>query len=121
MVARLLARSWLSRCGPGWAAVSIGMDGLPRLGPPQVALGDDNYAVVDAVAQVERGRESYAREAWRDAYESLSAADQSEPLGAEDLDLLATCAYMIGHEADYLGLLERAHRSHLDAGQALAA
>lgn len=56
-----------------------------------------------------------------DAYESLSAADRSDELGAEDLELLATAAYMIGREDDYLALLERAHRAHLDAGEALAA
>jgi DNA-binding NarL/FixJ family response regulator len=55
-----------------------------------------------------------------DAHESLSAADRAEPLGAEDLQLLATSAYMIGREAEYRNLLERAHRAHLDAGDELA-
>ena len=54
---------------------------------------------------LDRGRESYRRQAWTDAYESLSAADRSDALGAEDLELLATCAYMIGREEDYFGLL----------------
>ena len=74
-----------------------------------------------AVAEVERGRELYRAEAWLDAYESLSAADQSDPLGPEDLKLFATSAYMLGREAEYLGLLERAHRAHLDSGRPLAA
>jgi hypothetical protein len=77
--------------------------------------------VVDAVAQLERGRALYASEAWTDAYDALSAADRSNPLGAEDIELLATSAYMIGREADYLALLERAHRAHLAAGNELAA
>ena len=76
---------------------------------------------MNAAAALERGRESYARQAWMDAYESLSAAASSSELGAEDLELLATSAYMIGRESDYLALLERAHRSHLDAGEPLAA
>jgi DNA-binding CsgD family transcriptional regulator len=76
---------------------------------------------MNAAAALERGRESYARQAWMDAYESLSGADSSSELGAEDLELLATSAYMIGRESDYLALLERAHRSHLDAGEPLAA
>ena len=54
------------------------------------------------MAELERGREAYAAEAWLDAYESLSAADQSDPLGAEDLELLATSAYMLGREDEYL-------------------
>ena len=56
--------------------------------------------------------------AWLDAYESLSAADQAAALGAEDLELLARSAYMLGRDDDYVGGLERAHRAHLDAGEA---
>ena len=63
----------------------------------------------------------YSSEAWSDAYEALSAADRLDPLGADDLELLATSAYMIGREDDYLEPLERAHRAHLDAGDQLAA
>src|SRR5919107_1079160 len=77
--------------------------------------------MVDATAELERGRDLYAREAWADAYEALSAADRSDPLEANDLELLATSAYMIGREEDYLRLLERAHRAHLAAGQELLA
>jgi len=77
--------------------------------------------VAAGVAELERGREAYAAEAWLDAYESLSAADQLDPLRAEDLELLATSAYMLGRESEYLGLLERAHRAHLDRDQPLAA
>ena len=77
--------------------------------------------MVDAVAELERGRSSYAGEAWTDAYESLSAADRSDPLGGEDLELLATSAYMIGREDDYLAVLERAYREHLSSGRQLAA
>jgi DNA-binding CsgD family transcriptional regulator len=56
-----------------------------------------------------------------DAYESLLGADQSSQLGASDLQLLATSAYMLGHGGDYLGCLERAYRIHLDAGAPIAA
>ncbi len=77
--------------------------------------------MVDAVAELERGREAYSREAWLDAYESLSRADGGSPLTADDLGLLATSAYMLGREAEYLALLERAHRVHLDTGEPLAA
>jgi DNA-binding CsgD family transcriptional regulator len=72
---------------------------------------------VAAVSELERGREAYAAEAWLDAYDSLSAADQSDPLGAVDLELLATAAYMLGREDAYLALLERAHSAHLDANE----
>ena len=45
---------------------------------------------------LERGRASYASRAWEDARMSLAGADQEAPLGADDLELLATSAYMVG-------------------------
>ena len=59
---------------------------------------------------LERGRASYANHAWRDAYESLSRADDTSRLEPEDLVLLATSAYMQGLEDEYVRVLERAHR-----------
>jgi DNA-binding CsgD family transcriptional regulator len=77
--------------------------------------------VVTATGELERGRAAYARRAWLDAYEALSAADQAAPLGAEDLELLATCASMAGRMDDFLALLERAHHAHAAAGHGLRA
>jgi hypothetical protein len=74
--------------------------------------------VVDAIEELGQGRESYARRTWADAYKSLSHVDQVAPLGADDLELLATSAYMLGRDDDYLGGLERAHHVYLDAGDA---
>ena len=71
--------------------------------------------------ELERGREAYARRAWLDAYTSLSAADEAEPLGAEDLELLAISASLIGRMDDFLALLERAHHARLEAGEGLRA
>jgi ATP/maltotriose-dependent transcriptional regulator MalT len=56
-----------------------------------------------------------------DAYQSLSHADQAATLGAEDLELLATSAFMLGRDDDYLSALERAHHAYLDAGEAMRA
>jgi DNA-binding CsgD family transcriptional regulator len=78
-------------------------------------VGGDHRAVVDRVVELERGRSACWAEAWTEAYESLSAADRSVPLGPEDLELLATSAYMLGREDEYLATLERAHRGYLDA------
>jgi DNA-binding CsgD family transcriptional regulator len=65
---------------------------------------------------LQRGRDAYADGAWADAYGSLGRADRAEALTAGgDLELLATCAYMVGQEEEYLATLERAHRVHLDA------
>jgi DNA-binding CsgD family transcriptional regulator len=76
--------------------------------------------VVDAADELERGRESYVRREWMEAYESLSRADQASPLGAEDLELLATSAYMLVRDDDMSGM-ERAYHVYLDAGEALRA
>jgi DNA-binding CsgD family transcriptional regulator len=70
---------------------------------------------VETAGNLARGRESYARQAWRDAYEALSAADRSAPLEPPDVELLATSAYMLGREQEFRDLLERAYRGHLDA------
>jgi DNA-binding CsgD family transcriptional regulator len=70
---------------------------------------------------LERGRAAYERRAWRDAYESLSRADSGGALRADDLELLATSAYMLGLDNEYLSVLERAHHAHLEAGQTLRA
>jgi DNA-binding CsgD family transcriptional regulator len=71
--------------------------------------------------ELERGREAYARRAWLDCYTSLSRADEASPLGAEDVELLATSASMVGRMDDYLAFLERAHHMYLDAGEELRA
>ena len=70
---------------------------------------------------LERGRSAYERRAWGDAYDSLSRADGAAPLGANDLELLATSAYMLGRDDEYLSSLEGAHHAHLEAGDHLAA
>ncbi|HEU0248361.1 MAG TPA: LuxR C-terminal-related transcriptional regulator [Gaiellaceae bacterium] len=70
---------------------------------------------------LERGREAYASRVWKDAYGSLSSADRATALGADDLELLATSAYMLGRDDDYLMALERAHHAHVDAGDTLRA
>ena len=66
---------------------------------------------------LERGRASYAKHAWLDAYESLSRADDASRLEPEDLELLATSAYMLGLDDEYVRALERAHYSYLDSGE----
>ena len=67
---------------------------------------------------LERGRRAYADRVWWDAYESLSRADQVVPLDAEDVELLATSAYMLGRDDEWMSLLARAHHVYVDAGEA---
>ena len=76
---------------------------------------------MDGVDELTHGRESYARKAWRHAHESLSGAAQAGSLQAPDLELLATSAYMLGRDDEYVSALERAHHGYLDRGDRLRA
>jgi tetratricopeptide (TPR) repeat protein len=76
---------------------------------------------VDALPEVERGRELYADRAWRDAFAALSQAHRQAPLTADDLERLATAAYMLGRLDEFYEALEHAHRAHLNGGEALRA
>ena len=74
--------------------------------------------VRDRVEELERGREAYARRAWREAHEALTVVQERQGLAAEDLDLLAICAFMLGRDDDAIAWLERAHQRFLETGQA---
>ena len=53
------------------------------------------------------GRRAYTRRAWGEAWESLSLAARTTPLGAEDVELLGTSAYMLGRGDDLESLSGR--------------
>lgn len=65
--------------------------------------------------ELERARERYDRRAWADAFRSLTRADAAAPLGGEDLERLAMCAYLTGRDDAYLQALDRAHRWYAEA------
>lgn len=67
---------------------------------------------------VDRGRESFRRRAWRDAYAQLSAADHVAPLELEDLERLAVAAYLVGREDDSADMWARAYHECLRLGDA---
>lgn len=77
--------------------------------------------MVEATGELALGRESYARRSWRQAHDALTAADAGAPLGPSDLELLATCSYMLGGEQEYREILERAYRGHLEADDRMSA
>jgi DNA-binding CsgD family transcriptional regulator len=68
-------------------------------------------------AKLKRARECYRGHAWSEAHQLLSIADESCPLGAEDLELLAACAYLVGRDHDFHQALDRAHHSWLHQGE----
>ena len=71
---------------------------------------------IDVAQTLQRGRDSFGRRSWDEAYRALSLIDDAEPLRPEDLELAATAAYLTGRDENYLKLLERAHRAYQDAG-----
>jgi len=62
------------------------------------------------------GRDAFRRCAWTDAYVLLAAADRDEPLQPDDLECLATAAYLIGKDADSTEIWTRAHQEFLARG-----
>ena len=66
-----------------------------------------------AEPRLERGRQSFAQKAWADAYEQLSGAETEAPLGLDDLERLATSAYLIGRASDCVDIWTRAHAESL--------
>ena len=64
---------------------------------------------------LEHGRACYGRRAWRDAYQALLRADQATALQPDDLDQLATAAFLTGRDLEFQRLQERLHRVHVDA------
>ncbi|MGH7577614.1 MAG: LuxR C-terminal-related transcriptional regulator [Longimicrobiales bacterium] len=53
-----------------------------------------------AIDTIRRGRECFARRRWADAYTHLSAADQEASLEPDDLERLATAAYLVGRDSE---------------------
>ncbi|GLS28399.1 transcriptional regulator, LuxR family [Mesorhizobium albiziae] len=78
-------------------------------------------AISDTVGELARGRKCFEQRAWADAFSALSRTDQAAPLQAADLELLATAAYLIGRDDDYVQALERAYQAHLDSDGRLLA
>jgi DNA-binding NarL/FixJ family response regulator len=73
-------------------------------------------SVVGGDGELARGRQAAGRLAWADAYAALALADRSSSLAGEDLELLATAAYLLGHVEDCLRALQRAQRFHAERG-----
>jgi tetratricopeptide (TPR) repeat protein len=68
------------------------------------------------VAALARGRELFQRKAWGEAYRLLEAADREAPLEPEDLERLATAAYLMGRDDESEGFRARAHQIFLARG-----
>jgi DNA-binding CsgD family transcriptional regulator len=86
----------------------------------EVAMGVVRGGKVPGMAgadALDQGRRSFARQAWGDAYAQLSAADRQAPLEPEDLERLATAAYLVGRDDDGADVGTRAHHEFLRRGE----
>ena len=64
-----------------------------------------------------QGREAFGRWAWGEAFARLCAADRESPLEPDDLDLLATAAYLSGADDAGDEASARGYREWLDRGE----
>jgi hypothetical protein len=74
-----------------------------------------------ASQELHRARGAYANRSWLEAHDAFMRADTEVRLEAEDLQLLATAAMMLGRDDDAIRVLERAHNRYLERGEALPA
>jgi DNA-binding CsgD family transcriptional regulator len=72
-------------------------------------------------ARLREARECYQQRAWSEAYRLLLLSDRTIPLRAEDLERLATSAYLIGRELDFQRFMERAFHAREQEGNRAAA
>ena len=77
--------------------------------------------LMSATGTLARGRDAFEREAWSDAYSLLAQADRDAPLEPDDLDRLATAAFLVGEDAASIDALTRAHHALLQHGDPIRA
>ena len=72
------------------------------------------------MSSLEVGRDAFERRAWGEAYTQLSAADVGAGLAVDDLERLATAAYLTGRD-DCVDAWARAYQQCLTSGEAARA
>ena len=70
---------------------------------------------------VTRGRAAFDRKRWSEAYRELTLAERDNPLAPEDLDRLATAAYLVGQESVSGEARARAHAAFVERSDPLRA
>ena len=71
---------------------------------------------LDMADPLDAARAAVSRYAWAEAFDLYAAADAASPLGADDLDKMAECAWWIGKMRHCIALRERAHAAYLKEG-----
>lgn len=68
------------------------------------------------VQRVSRARDAFERRQWTESCRLLEEADREAPLTPDDLERLATAAYLIGRDDQSEGARARAHQGYLERG-----
>ena len=71
---------------------------------------------MDAGETLRRARRLFEQRAWADSYRQFEAADGETALEPEDLERLATAAYLMGRDDESEAFRERAHHTFLQRG-----
>jgi hypothetical protein len=66
------------------------------------------------------GREAVERNAWEEAREAFSAADDERALTPGDLLLFADASWWAGHPDEAVDALQRAHTAYVESGDSMA-
>ncbi len=64
-------------------------------------------------ADLTAGRDAFARQSWTEAFTLLARADVDSPLDSDDLERLATAAYLLGKDAECTDAWTRAHQAYV--------
>jgi DNA-binding NarL/FixJ family response regulator len=86
------------------------------MGLERIRAEDRRLSPVDTDQALHRGRDAYARQAWRDAFAELSVADTESALEPADLELLGMAAALIGAYEPAVDIGARAHQEYLRHG-----
>jgi DNA-binding CsgD family transcriptional regulator len=68
-------------------------------------------------AALSQARSAFRKRAWKESFGLFSAIDRAAPLSPEDLECLATAAYLAGEDDASVAAWVRAHKAHLQAQQ----
>lgn len=71
---------------------------------------------MESTELLESGRVAFDQRVWSDAYDHLDEADRAAPLEPDDLERLATAAYLTGHDHEATAAWTRAHQAWLQRG-----
>ncbi|HEX4776792.1 MAG TPA: DNA-binding response regulator, partial [Acidimicrobiia bacterium] len=66
---------------------------------------------------LEQGRDAFDRQAWGRAYERLASAAEAEPLEVDDLERLASAAYLTGRSRESSDVWAGAHQECARLGE----